>query len=374
MTTLFGRQWTRKELLTYVGDISQLGGVRLSTLADGPGRGVRAADVRTGGGLNFTVLLDRGMDIGPAEYRGIPLAWVSPTGPVAPAFYEPQGSAWLRTFHGGLLTTCGLTQAGVPNVDEVDGIREELGLHGRISHIPAHLRACQDRWEGDDYLFWIEGQMREVSVFGHDLRLTRRITAKLGQPRLTLEDRVENMGHKPAPHMILYHCNLGFPLLGPASRLQIPSMEVEPRDEIAAKGTKEHATFEHPTPDYAEQCFFHRLRADHEGFVTVQLANPELGLVFQLRYRQRAHSGSQALPEFVQWKQVGLGTYVLGLEPANCRPEGRAVARQRGTLVQLDPGETRTYFLEMTILADEPAGDRAGPKPSKEPGGPHDSA
>lgn len=99
MATLFGRQWTRQELLTYVGDISQLGGIRLSTLADGPERGVRAADVRTGGGLNFTVLLDRGMDIGQAEYRGVPLAWVSATGPVAPAFYEPHGTGWLRTFH-----------------------------------------------------------------------------------------------------------------------------------------------------------------------------------------------------------------------------------------------------------------------------------
>ncbi len=92
-------------------------GIRPVTLADGPERGVRAADVRTGDGLNFTVLLDRGMDIGPAEYRGIPLAWISPTGPISPAFYDPRGIGWLRTFHGGLLTTCGLTQTGVPNVD-----------------------------------------------------------------------------------------------------------------------------------------------------------------------------------------------------------------------------------------------------------------
>jgi len=42
--------------------------------------GCRVAEVRTGSGLTFSVLLDRGMDIGPAAYKGLPLAWVSPTG------------------------------------------------------------------------------------------------------------------------------------------------------------------------------------------------------------------------------------------------------------------------------------------------------
>lgn len=343
MTHLYGREWTRKELLTHVGDITQLGGVRLVTLADGPERGVRAADFRSGEGFNFTVLLDRGMDIGPAEYRGVPLAWISPTGPVAPAFYDPQGIGWLRTFHGGLLTTCGLTQAGVPNVDQ----GEALGLHGRLSHIPARRVSYGGRWEGDAYVFWVEGQVREVSVFGYDLCLTRRITARLGEPRLIIEDSIENMGYAPAPHMILYHCNFGFPLLGPGSRLVAPSVEVDPRDKVAASGLAEHTSFESPTPGYAEQCFFHRLQADEAGFVTLRLVNPELSLAFQLRYRQKE------LPELVEWKQVGQGTYVLGLEPANCRPEGRSAAREQGFLVELAPGEKWDYFLEMTVLAGE---------------------
>jgi hypothetical protein len=346
VATLFGQKWTRQELLTYVGDISQLGGIRQVTLADGPERGVRAADVRTGDGFNFTVLLDRGMDIGAAEYRGTPLAWVSSTGPAAPAFYEPRGLGWLRTFHGGLLTTCGLTQAGVPNVD----LGEELGLHGRISHTPARRVSYHGGWAGDEYTFGVQGEMRETSVFGHNLRLIRRITATLGEPKLTIEDSVENMGYEPAPHMILYHCNMGFPLLGPSSRLVAPSTAVEPRDEIAAPGLACHTSFEGPTSHYAEQCFFHSFEPDPTGHVTVQLTNPELGLTFQLRFRHRE------LPEMVQWKQVGQGTYVLGLEPANCRVEGRAAARERGTLVELAPGETREYFLEMTVLSGEYGG------------------
>jgi hypothetical protein len=341
MTLLFQRQWRRADLLALVGDISQLGGVRLVTLDDGPERGVRAAELRSGDGFNFTVLLDRGMDIGQAEYRGTPLAWTSPTGAIGPQFYEPLGTAWLRTFHGGLLCTCGLTQAGLPNNDQ----GEELGLHGRISHIPARQVAWGDAWEEDEYRFWISGQMREVSALGCDLRLTRRISMTLGKPSLTIEDRVENHGYNASPLMMLYHFNLGFPILSPESRLEVESIQVQPRDPVAASGLSMHTTFEAPAPDYAEQVFFHKVAVDQEDFARVRLVNRPLGLGVQLRYRQRE------LPELVEWKQVGQGAYVVGLEPANCRPEGRAAARQRGALLELAPGEAVEYLLEIQVIA-----------------------
>jgi hypothetical protein len=340
MSYLYENQWTQQQLLGYVGDISQLGGVRLLTLADGSERGVRAAELRTAAGLRFTVYLDRGMDIGPAEYKGIPLAWVSPTGPAAPAFYEPQGFGWLRTFHGGLLTTCGLTQVGPP----IDDNGEHVGLHGRVSHIPARQISQGNAWDDDTYTFWVEGRMREVSVFGHDLELKRRITARLDEPRLVIEDRVSNTGGLPAPHMILYHINLGFPLLQAGSRLIAPSQEVIPRDDVAVPGVGDHTQFHAPIAGYAEQVFFHPMRAGDDGFVKVVLANEALGIGLQLRYRQ------QELPEFTQWKQMGWGTYTLGIEPGNSRPEGRIAARKRGALAELAPGQQVSYQVEISVL------------------------
>ncbi|GAB4550392.1 MAG: aldose 1-epimerase family protein [Anaerolineae bacterium] len=343
MTRLYQRSWTRQELLGHIGDIGQLGGIRLFTLAEGPERGVRAAELRTAAGLRFTVYLDRGMDIGPAEYRGIPLAWISPTGPAAPAFYDPQGSGWLYSFHGGLLTTCGLTQVGPPGDD--DG--EHLGLHGRISNIPARQVSQGDAWEGDTYIFWIEGRMRETSVFGHNLELKRRISAQLDEPRLAIEDQVTNMGDAPSPHMILYHINLGFPLLQAESRLIAPSEEVIPRDEVAAQGIDQHTHFHAPIPRYAEQVFFHRMRAESDGYVRVVVVNQAFKLGLQLRYRQ------QELTEFTQWKQMGWGTYTLGIEPGNCRSEGRLAARRRGALVEIAPGQQFNYRVELSMLSDE---------------------
>ena len=105
MSHLFGRNWTRRELMERVGDISQLGGIRNLTLNDGNENGVRAVEVRSGTGFRFVVLPDRGMDISEADHAGRSLCWRSSTGDVAPAFFEPTGRGWLRGFFGGLLTT-----------------------------------------------------------------------------------------------------------------------------------------------------------------------------------------------------------------------------------------------------------------------------
>jgi hypothetical protein len=60
----------------------------------------------------------------------------------------------------------------------------------------------------------------------------------------------------------------------------------------------------------------------------------------------------QQLPYFIQWKMPGESTYVTGLEPANCLVEGRVKDRQEGRLVVLEPGEMRSYDLEIGVLAD----------------------
>ncbi len=351
MPELFGRTLTRQELLQRLGDMRQVAGVRLAELADGPERGIRVADVYTGSGFAFTVLLDRGMDIGAASFNGRALAWQAQPGTPAPAFYEPEGLGWLRTFHGGLEATCGLTYAGAPCEDQ----GQALGLHGRIGHIPARHVYADAGWEGDEYVIWVQGKMRETVVFGEDLLLTRRISARMGESRLLIEDTVENIGHLPAPHMMLYHCNFGWPLIDDGTELIAPSIQVTPRDAVAQPGLNQHARFEKPQPGYAEQVFFHDTRADADGYVTVVLANRTLdggrGFGAYVRYRQAE------LPRLVEWKQMGAGTYVVGVEPANCLVMGRAAERARGTLVTLAPGEKREYRVEIGVLPDNVAID-----------------
>jgi hypothetical protein len=269
MTKLFGKTWTKDEILAYVGDVSALGGIRLVELADGPGRGVRVADVRTGAGFHFTVLVDRGMDIGFAAFNGTPIAFQASAGVRSPHFYEPEGYGWLQTFHGGLLCLCGLSAAGHPSEDAFGG----HGLHGRVSNTPAQFLSLGDGWDGDEYEFWVSGRVRESVVFGFNLQMTRKITVRLGENRLYVDDAFENLGCEPAPLMLLYHCNFGFPLVAEGSELIVDDVSVIPRDAEAEKGIASHHLFEVPQAGYVEQVFYHKARADEEGYVTAAIVN-----------------------------------------------------------------------------------------------------
>ncbi len=344
MSDLFERTYSRDELRRKSGDISQIGGTKLYELQDGNEKGVRAIDFKTGSGFNFTVIPDRGMDISYAEYQGASLAYISPTGTLAPSFYESQGLGWLRGFYGGLLVTCGLTYAGAPSIDN----GQELGLHGRASYIPARNLWVDGEWDGDTYVMWAQGKVREAAVFGENVCLTRKIWARLGESRLFIEDVAENLGFERTPHMILYHINIGFPLLDSSAELITASQDVRPRDENARPGLEECFCFSDPIPGYAEQVFYHEMKMDQDGHVWVALVNTSFkngqGLGIYVKYSK------SELPNFVQWKMIGEGLYVVGLEPANCGVEGRAKERERGTLQFLEPGEKRYYNLEIGVL------------------------
>ena len=116
---------------------AQFGGIETSVLDNGAGRGTRIAWINTGTGLRYKVVIDRGMDIADAFYNQHSLAWLSSRGIVPPQLFPDKGLNWLRTFGGGLLTTCGLTHVGGPETDEFG----ERGLHGLVSNIPAEIES-----------------------------------------------------------------------------------------------------------------------------------------------------------------------------------------------------------------------------------------
>jgi hypothetical protein len=348
MPLLWGREWSREELERRVGDLSQIAGVRLVELADGKERGVRAAEIKTGSGLSFTVLIDRGLDISTAEYNGKALAWRSMTEDAHPAFFEPEGLGWLRTFYGGLLITCGMTYAGAPGEDQ----GQSFGLHGRVSHLPAKNVYADAAWEGDRYRVWIRGKCQESVVFSENLLLTREISAYLGESRLLVHDVVENVGHARTEHMYLYHINIGFPAVDEGARLISPSRSAQPRDAEAEAGKEDYPRFQAPTGGYQEKVYFHDLATDADGYTQTAIANPTLGHGVYIRYPKAQ------MPEFIEWKMMGIRNYVVGMEPANCSVLGRAAERQRGTLQFLEPGEQREYRMEIGVLDGLPAIER----------------
>jgi hypothetical protein len=345
---IFGKKMNPTQLRQRIGHMDQVAGVRRMQFDDGRARPARAALFHTGSGLEFTVALDRGMDITSASFQGKAMGWRSTAGDAAPQYYEPEGIRWLRNFHGGLLTTCGLTNVGGPASDSaVSGV----GLHGRFSNLPAEDVQVYQGWEGGEYLLRVQGTMRESVLFGEKLALTRTVTAVLGGTRFRIQDTLVNEGFQTTPFMLLYHCNIGWPALDEGSRVIVPSRQVAPRDDRARDGAKDWSRIEAPSPGYAEKVYYHDMAPAPDGSVTAAVVNSRFGeghgFGVYVKYN------AQYLPRFVQWKMQGTQDYVLGLEPCNCGVEGRAVDEAHGLLHTLSPGESRTFDLEFGAIVDE---------------------
>ena len=351
MARLFGVETSRADILSRVGDIEQLIRAKPHMLSEGFEDGLRGIDVVNASGLAFSILPGRGMDISTASFNGRPLAWRSATSDTHPAYFDHEGEngrGWLRGFYGGLVVTCGLTWAGANGSD--DG--KNFGLHGRISNTPAVGVSCKGTWDGDEYELAVTGRMREATVFGENLEMERTITTRLGSPELLITDTVRNLGPRPQEHMLLYHINIGYPVVNAGARLVAPTMRAEPRDQDAREDADRYADIDGPRNGYREKVYFHDMAADEAGFVTAAICNPWCdsgsgqGLGVYVKYRP------DLLPRFTEWKMLDSGTYVVGMEPANCSVLGRPSERAAGTLQVLEGGAERTYSLRIGVLSD----------------------
>lgn len=328
-----------KDLLSYVGNLSQLGGSRHYELTDGWARNLRGIDIDSGKGLKYTILPDRGMDISMASYKGINFVYLTCNGETHPSYYESEDLGWLHTFTGGLLTTCGLTHVGGPAIDEGN----TYGLHGRYSTIPAKQVADLSEWVGDEYHIKIRGTTEEGSLFGNKLRLVREIFTILGQNKIYINDTITNFGNQPSPYAILYHMNFGYPLLAEDAELIIQPVKTEPRDKDAIPGIKAYHRFTKPQSGFKEQVFLHTMKGNESGETEATIVNKNLGLSVTIKFNIKD------LPYLTQWKMMGIGEYVLGLEPTNVPCKSRNTLKKENLLPTLLPGESKSNQIGLEI-------------------------
>ena len=332
-----------------------MGGIETSVLDNGTGCGTRIAWINTGAGLRYKVVIDRGLDIADAFHNQHSLAWLSHTGITPPEPLSDRGTDWLCTFGGGLLTTCGLSHVGGPEQDE----HGERGLHGRISNIPAGVESIiqPDPIAGKMEMS-ITARMRETSIFGPRLELKRTLSGTLGKPVIRIHDEVTNRGNTPAPHMLLYHFNFGWPLVDEGTRFvwrgDWQAREGGINGQIFREGY-DFKTAPAPMDSHngtGEAVAFIDIAQDGNGQCSAGLYNAKLGLAVSIRF-QKAQ-----LPWLTNWQHWGKGEYVTGLEPGTHPPIGQTKAREQQSLIFLEPGETRTYDLEFEVLTDESVIDR----------------
>ncbi|WP_395811622.1 aldose 1-epimerase family protein [Daejeonella sp.] len=328
---------------------AQLGGIETSVLDNGAGRGTRIAWINTGTGLRFKVVIDRAMDIADTFYNEHSLAWLSHSGITSAQPMSDKSINWLKTFGGGLLVTCGLSHVGGPESDEFG----ERGIHGEISNIPADIESIiqPDPISGKMDMS-ITGIIRQSQALGSRLELRRTISATLGKSVIRIQDEVINRGNTDAAHMLLYHCNFGWPLIDEGTKI-LWNGTWKPRDGNPNKIFREGNDFKKclpPLNDHqgsGEEVAFIDPQADDDGFCTCGLENSKLGLRVNLKFQKKQ------LPCLTNWQHFGKGEYVVGLEPGTNPPIGQSQARRQNELIQLAPGETRNYALEIELTTNK---------------------
>jgi len=310
---------------------------RAVRIDDGPSTGRRQVELRHLGGLEVTVEVDQFLDLGEASWNGEVVSFVAPT-------TAPQAESWARRWQGGLLTTCGLTAVGV--AAEADG-----GMHGRAHRIPATVTRREGRWTAAGrYELLVDGLLREGAVFQQNLTVTRSIRAEVGVARIRLHDVVRNEGFVAEPVRLLYHVNLGWPVLHGgavvAAEADVPGGAGSERPD--AGGWRR--VIGEPEPAADEQVDALDAVAGPDGWSIATLSG-EAGTV-TVRFRP------EQLPFLTVWRSTAAGSYALGIEPGTCWPS-HAAGPDRGKAGRIvEPGESFEVDLEIVFeSAAEDFGD-----------------
>ncbi len=322
----------------YVGNPLQVRGAEQYTLQNGKGDGMHFLYVRNGLGLEVWISLDRAGDVSRVSFKGDNMGYFAPCGYVAPQYYDGVGAGFLKSFTAGFFTTCGLTAVGSPCCD--DG--EELPLHGTVSHIPAELCGIDETQEE----LTIKLKVRDEALFGRKLVMNRVYTFLYVENSFTVSDTVTNEADTASPYMILYHCNMGYPLLSENSIVKIPNDSVTPRNDHAKDYIDTALQMEKPQSGYEECCYYYDVK-ETDGTANVGIYNGDINKGVVLCYDKKS------LPCFTEWKMMGKTDYVLGLEPGNCTPDGRNVLRENKTLKFLQPDESATTTVRFQFISDE---------------------
>lgn len=342
----------RLDLERRTGDLAALAGIRSVVLDDGVGRGVRAIDLRTADGLEVEVLVDRAFDLGSARWRGTPFGWRSGNGFRHPGLHEHHdegGLSWLRALDG-LLVTGGLDHTLFGG--EVDATRYGYppkqtvahGLHGRLTAIPARLLEAREVVVDGSRVLRVVGEVVQATSFGEHLRLTRTIELAIDGREIRLHDVVDNLGFEPTPHMFLYHLNIGWPYVDAGTELVAPISRTLWASDSSTQQDVSYRYLSEPIDGFVEQVFEHELVSDDAGRHRVALIGADGSRGVELTW------SATTMPSFFEWQNLRSGQYAVGLEPSTHHVGGDAAAREDGSMIWLEHGDSREYDTTVRIL------------------------
>jgi len=320
----------------YVGNENQLLTARRVTYEEGLSRGVRAIELRNSKGLYATCVEDQCLNLYDFSYKGVNFSFQQKNGLVSGRYFNPAAPDFEFYWPAGMLYTCGLTNVGPGGVMEDGRFYPD---HGRIGMLPAQNVTVDRSDEG----VTVTGTVHEGMLAGYHMELQRRIFFPADGKCIRYEDTVYNREPQSTEFALLYHINLGYPLLSPNSRV------------VKGKGGGYSIHTGGPIPEGWETCrepennkdedlFCHENTPDKDGWGYAALINDALCLGCYIKYKM------DTLPWLMHWRNMCSHDYALGLEPSNNQVLGRDRERKNGTLKHLDGYASQSFSVEVGVL------------------------
>jgi hypothetical protein len=131
----------------------------------------------------------------------------------------------------------------------------------------------------------------------------------------------------------------------------LPVLRGAPRDAAAAGEVSKWDTYGPEAPGSAEAVFYFDLAADDAGRTAALLHNAAADRGVSLEFNKTQ------LPCFSLWKnrQAAIDGYVTGLEPGTNFPNRRSFEKEKGRVIVLGPGQSRTFELALEVHPDAAA-------------------
>lgn len=295
-----------------ISNFEQIASLRRYVMTNGRGKDLEVIDCDNGR-VRFLLNVSKACDIMQLYDRGQNLSFISKNG------FMKRELPFAKRFEGGMLYTCGLDSVGD---------REGYDEHGSVHNIPAEIL----RAECDEEGIVVEAVIRDTEVCGKNLVLRRRISAKIGDGCVRVEDRLTNEGYRSEDYCLLYHINLGYPLIDDGARIVADADMCLPRTDWAEKNMDTVYAVCAPVPDMEETCYYFSLPNPE-----VSLVNEKIGKKFTVSY------SGDTLPHFLAWKNMTSGDYAVGLEPCTTKLD------HLFSYSRIRAGETVEFRLDLKI-------------------------
>ena len=295
-----------------ISNFQQVASIRRYTLSEGREKGLDVLDCDNGK-IRFLLNVSKACDIMQLYHEGQNISFISKNG------FTKRETPFLRRFEGGMLYTCGL--------DSVGG-RDGFELHGTLHNIPAEIIRAECNENG----ITVEAIIRDTALFGKNLVLKRKIFTAIGGDSVTLEDTLVNEGYKTEEYCLLYHINVGYPMLDDGVKVIADVESYTPRTAWAKQNEATMYEMNASTPNQEETCYFLNLKKPE-----ITLVNEKIGKEFTVSY------SGDTLPCFVEWKSMASGDYALGLEPCTTELDNRFAYKT------IEVGEEIKFFVKILI-------------------------